>query len=127
MKLLLLDRPIDKGILRKLTNVKKLDILPISSDSVLSYYKFPVLLDESVNTTLFKETFLTKYNIELESVYWPTCHLQPVYRNLFKYKEGDFPVAEKLLSQQITLPIHPLIEDKDIDYVVSGLREELCE
>ena len=110
----------------QLKDVNKVKVLPIPGDSNPSYYKFPVLLDEEIDCARFKQLFLEKYNIELESVYWPTCHLQPLYRNMFGYKEGDFPTAERLLSRQMTLPIHPLIEDKDIDYLVSKLKAEIC-
>jgi dTDP-4-amino-4,6-dideoxygalactose transaminase len=36
-----------------------------------------------------------------------------------------FPVAERILSLQITLPIHLLIENKDVDCVISILEKEL--
>lgn len=111
----------------QLKDVEKIKVLPLSGNSKPSYYKFPVLFDEEIDSAHFKQLFLRKYNIELESVYWPTCHLQPIYRNLFGYEEGDFPIAERLLSRQITLPIHPLIEDRDVNYVVSKLKAELCE
>jgi len=118
-------REIAKKYAEKLRSLKKIRVLPLPSASNPSYYKFPVLLDRSINAAQFKEAFLRKYNIELEGIYWPTCHLQPIYRKMFGYKEGDFPVAERILSRQITLPIHPLIEDKDIDYVITKLEKEL--
>jgi perosamine synthetase len=109
----------------ELKKIEKIRVLPLSDDSVPAYYKFPVLLDNEINSDHFKERFLKEYDVELESVYWPTCHLQPVYRKMFGYKECDFPIAERILSQQITLPIHPLIDDNDISYVVSKLEVEL--
>jgi len=118
-------RKIAKKYAEKLKDLKRLRLLPLPITSNPSYYKFPVLLDRSIDASRFKDAFLKKYHIELESIYWPTCHLQPVYIKMFGYKEGDFPVAERILSQQITLPIHPLIEDRDIDYVISKLEKEL--
>ena len=132
-QLLDLDKMISKrrmialNYMEQLKDVKKIKALPLSGNSNPSYYKFPVLLGEEIDSARFKQLFLGKYNVELESVYWPTCHRQPVYRNLFGYKESAFPTAERLLSRQITLPIHPLIEGKDINYVVSKLKAELCE
>lgn len=111
----------------RLKNIKRMRILPIPGSCNPTYYKFPILLDKDIDSASFKKLFFQKYGVELESLYWPTCHLQPVYRSLFGYKEGDFPVAESILKQQITLPIHPLIEDKDINYVVSKLEKELCD
>ncbi len=110
----------------KLKNVDSIKIFPIHKNSKPSYYKFPVQLDERIEPINFKNNFLLKYNIELESVYWPTSHLQPVYQKLFGCRRGDFPTAEKILDRQITLPIHPLIKDEDIDFVISKLETELC-
>ncbi len=106
--------------------VKEIRVLPVSTGSVPSYYKFPVQLDSTIDAGRFKNEFRNTHNIELESVYWPVCHLQPVYRDLFGHREGDFPVAEKVLKQQITLPIHPFITDEDAEYVVNSLKEVLC-
>ena len=42
-------------------------------------------------------------------VYYGTCmHQQTAFENL-KYKEGDFPVAERLAKQVFSLPMHPYI------------------
>lgn len=43
------------------------------------------------------------------SVHYPTpLHLQTAFKHL-GYKEGDFPVAEKLSSEIISLPMHPYL------------------
>lgn len=110
----------------KLQNIKSIKTLPVPENSRPSYYKFPIQLDERIDSINFKQNFLLKYDIELESIYWPTCHLQPLYQKMFGYRRGDFPAAEKILSKQITLPIHPLIKDEDIDFVISKLETELC-
>ena len=41
---------------------------------------------------------------------------------MFHYKEGDFPVSERILQHQICLPIHALITEEDVDIVVGGLE-----
>lgn len=50
-------------------------------------------------------------------------HLQEAYREL-KYKKGDFPVAEKLSREVLSLPMYPHMKKEQIEYVVeqvSGL------
>lgn len=90
-----------------------------------AYYKYQILLDKAINKNKFKDTLLKEYDIKLGAVYWPTCHLQPIYKRTFNYSMGDFPVAEECLSRAVTLPLHTGLSDKDVDYVISCLQEQL--
>lgn len=49
-------------------------------------------------------------------------HLQKVYKNL-NYKKGDFPVAEKVSAEVLSLPFYPQITFKEIEYVADSLKE----
>jgi dTDP-4-amino-4,6-dideoxygalactose transaminase len=118
-------RSIAKKYNKKIDSLLGISIFPVSSSSEPSFYKYPVQLEPEITADTFKQTFLEKYHIELESLYWPPCHLQPLYRQKYHFKDGDFPVAEAILRQQICLPIHTLITDEDIDYIIQGLEELL--
>ncbi len=48
-------------------------------------------------------------------------HLQECFRYL-GYKEGDFPVAEKLASNCLSLPIYPELNDEQIEYVCTNIN-----
>jgi dTDP-4-amino-4,6-dideoxygalactose transaminase len=48
------------------------------------------------------------------------CHLQPAYRYL-GYQQGDFPNAEVLCQQILSLPLYAGLTDSQIDYVVEQL------
>jgi len=59
------------------------------------------------------------------AVYYPKClHEQPVFEPL-GYAYGRFPVAEKASQEVISLPMHPFLQEKDQDQVVSALKEAL--
>ena len=49
-------------------------------------------------------------------------HLQPAAKK-FNYKLGDFPMAEKLSSSTISLPVHEYVTDEAI-YNISNLIKE---
>ena len=50
-------------------------------------------------------------------IYYPLpLHLQPCFSYL-GYKQGDFPVSEKMAKTSIALPIYPELEREDIEYV----------
>jgi len=55
------------------------------------------------------------------SNYFSPIHLQPYYRKLFGYKEGDFPVTEKVSQRTIALPFFNNLKEKEIDYVCENL------
>ena len=47
-------------------------------------------------------------------------HLQPAYSYL-GYQRGDFPVAEKMASECLSLPMFPELEQSELDRVCQGL------
>ncbi|WP_235294809.1 DegT/DnrJ/EryC1/StrS family aminotransferase [Portibacter lacus] len=49
-------------------------------------------------------------------------HLQQAYEHL-NYKKGDFPIAERLAEQSLSLPIYPGLSESDIDYICDLILE----
>ncbi len=58
-------------------------------------------------------------------VHYPALHLFTLYRAR-GYKEGDFPVAERIGASTITLPLFPAMHDTDVDRVCDALRRVLA-
>ena len=54
---------------------------------------------------------------------WP-IHTMPAYRGL-GYKEGDFPVTERLAKEIFSLPMFPSLTFEDQDRVIESLMEAL--
>jgi perosamine synthetase len=59
--------------------------------------------------------------------YLPAIHTQPVYRERFGYGPGMLPVTERVSRSTLALPFFVQLEDDDIAYVASSLREVLAE
>ena len=55
--------------------------------------------------------------------YFAPIHLQPLYRRLFGYKEGDLPSTEKVASRTLALPFFNRITDEQIAEVCATLEE----
>jgi len=57
------------------------------------------------------------------SNYFSPIHLQPFYKKMFGYKEGDFPVTEKVSKRTIALPFYNNLKEEEINYVCENLKE----
>ena len=57
------------------------------------------------------------------NVHYIPVHLQPYYQKRFGYSLGDFPKAENYYSRAITLPVFPIMLDKDIDDVIKAVKK----
>jgi dTDP-4-amino-4,6-dideoxygalactose transaminase len=57
------------------------------------------------------------------SIYYPMpLHLQKCFSYL-GYKEGDFPVAERICKEIIALPMYPELTDDEVDYVCDAIKQ----
>ena len=63
---------------------------------------------------------LSKKGIGL-SVHYTPLHLLTFYKKTLGYKTGDFPIAEQVSKEILSLPIYPTITKAQIDYVVKEL------
>jgi dTDP-4-amino-4,6-dideoxygalactose transaminase len=55
-------------------------------------------------------------------IYYPVpLHMQKAYRDA-RYKEGDFPVAEKLVRCVLSLPMHTELDNEQLEYITQTLR-----
>jgi dTDP-4-amino-4,6-dideoxygalactose transaminase len=48
-------------------------------------------------------------------------HLQQAYASL-GHEPGDFPVAERVAAEQLSLPLHPDMSEADVDFVTDSIR-----
>jgi dTDP-4-amino-4,6-dideoxygalactose transaminase len=54
-------------------------------------------------------------------VYYPVpLHLQNAYKSL-GYKQGDFPVTEKLCNEVLSLPMYPELDTEQLNHITSTL------
>lgn len=66
--------------------------------------------------------FLNEHGIGSNIYYPKPLHLHPHFSKL-GYKEGDFPVAEKLSKQVLSLPVHPSVTEEEIRFIVTKIQE----
>jgi len=57
------------------------------------------------------------------AVHYPMpLHMQECFKYL-GYKEGDFPIAERVSKEIMSLPMNPYLSDEEIEYISSTLKD----
>ncbi|WP_188455295.1 DegT/DnrJ/EryC1/StrS family aminotransferase [Virgibacillus oceani] len=60
------------------------------------------------------------------SIYYPIpLHLQKAFNNL-AYKQGDFPVTERIATRILALPIYPMMSFQQQDYIITTINDYLA-
>ena len=58
-------------------------------------------------------------------IHYPVpCHLQPAFHNL-GYHPGNFPIAEQLSQQILSLPMYPGMDEDQVAYVVETITRQI--
>lgn len=66
--------------------------------------------------------FLSKINIQSLVHYPKPIHLVPAFHNL-KFKRGDFPLAERLSKNILSLPFHQYLTEKQVDHIIKAIKK----
>jgi perosamine synthetase len=57
--------------------------------------------------------------------YLPCIHLQPLYRERFGFRGGEFPVAEQVAARSLALPFFTAMGEAEVERVASALESAL--
>jgi UDP-4-amino-4-deoxy-L-arabinose-oxoglutarate aminotransferase len=57
------------------------------------------------------------------AVNYRPIHLMEYFRETFGYREGMYPVAEKIGASTISLPLHTSLKTQEIEYVIEKVKE----
>lgn len=109
-------RQVAKNYISEIKN-GKIKLPKINPDSTHTWHIFPVLVDnpQEFISVLGREGIQT-------NIHYPTpMHLHSVYQSLC-YRKGDFPIAERLASTEVSLPIYYGMTDAQTNTVIHAVN-----
>lgn len=113
-------RSVAKKYNERLADVEGIILPPNENGSSSSVYHLYVIRTDC--RTELKD-YLEKNGIQCGIHYPLPIHLQPVYKQLYGYKEGDYPESERVSKQVLSLPMFPNMKDAEIEYVSEKIHK----
>lgn len=108
-------------LIKGLTGIKGV-ILPKDAGPDHVYHQFTIRVTKECKHTrdeIF--SFMLSNGIQVGVYYPKPLHVYPMFREM-GYKYGDFPVAEQCSKEVLSLPVHPLLTDEDINLIIDTLK-----
>ncbi|MFH1418494.1 MAG: DegT/DnrJ/EryC1/StrS family aminotransferase [Planctomycetota bacterium] len=108
---------------RRLEGESRISMQKISGDCEISWFVFVVKLADDYTED---DRAAIIENLRGKGIgcsnYFAPIHLQAFYRRAFGYKEGDFPICERVAARTIALPFHGGLTESDVDEVCEVLK-----
>lgn len=102
----------------RLSDCAQIKFPKIKGEQKSVYYVFNILAEKRDELVEYMKKNEVQY-----SIYYPMpLHVQKCFSYL-GYKEGDFPVAERVSKQILALPIYPEITEAEVDFVCQTIKE----
>lgn len=115
-------RQIDQRYRAGLSAVAGISCLPEPADTVRNYAYFPVMI--GTDYPLSRDALYQKlrdHDIYARRYFYPLISDMPMYRGLPSAAAANLPVAQRIASQVMCLPIYPALTDADVDRVIDLL------
>jgi len=109
--------------MEKFKDVKGVILPKIDERVKMSWFVFVIRFESWIDRNLVMQTLLDR-EVGCRP-YFTVIHLQPFYREMFGYKEGDFPVAEIVANGTLAIPFFNNITEEQIDIVVDETKRAI--
>jgi len=112
---------------KMLSQVSGIRILKEISDVKHNYSYYPVLIDEEVFGRSRDDVYesLKAKNIFCRRYFYPLITDFPMYKN--DNTDQSLPIANKIASQVLCLPIYPELSDDVIEMIASEINDGVCQ
>jgi dTDP-4-amino-4,6-dideoxygalactose transaminase len=92
-----------------------------------SAYHLYVVMADSAKLGLSRDELLNRIAAQGigVGVHFRSLTVQKFYREKYGFHEGDFPVAERVSEQVLSLPLYPAMHESDVERVIRTVRKVL--
>lgn len=112
-----------KMLTEGLKNIKGLITPTVKKNYKHVFHQYTIRVTNEFKMTRDKlSQYLKDKDIGNVIFYPKPLHLHPHFKKL-GYKKGDFPIAEKISKEVLSLPVHPLVSENDIKYIIKIIKE----
>jgi dTDP-4-amino-4,6-dideoxygalactose transaminase len=105
----------------ELSDHEALTLPQMRTDVNPNWHLYPLRVPPEIRRPIFEN--LRKNGVGVQVNYFPV-HLQPIFAR-FGHKYGDFPVAEKYYSQEISIPMHVNITNQQVAEISMQIIEQI--
>ncbi len=105
-------------------NLREIDEVTIpkrNTDSSHTFHQYTLQINSEENRDALKK-YLNKKEIPAMIYYPVPMHLQKAYKDS-RYKDGDFPVTEKLCKTVLSLPMHTELDRNQQNIIIKAIKE----
>jgi dTDP-4-amino-4,6-dideoxygalactose transaminase len=102
---------------RELMDVKEIELPSQRKEGEHVYHLFVIKAEKRDEL----ERHMKEKGVEVGLHYPVPIHLQPCFSSL-GYKQGDFPVSERLSKSILTLPMFPTLREEEVKYVADCIK-----
>jgi perosamine synthetase len=97
---------------------------PAAETTRMSWFVYVLRLDERIDRPALMAA-LESDGIPTRPYFVP-IHLQPLYRDRFGYRPGDFPVTERVARTSLAVPFFTEMAEQQVDYVCDCLAGRIA-
>ncbi len=105
---------------RLLADVAEVELPPVGNAEVKPVYHLYIIKAKDRDELA---AWLQKNGVQTGVHYPLPIPLQPIYRQLFGYELGEYPVSESVSKKCLSLPMHPCLSEDDVIYVSTVIRK----
>jgi dTDP-4-amino-4,6-dideoxygalactose transaminase len=111
---------------RGFADIEGLQPLQVKPNRRSAYHLYVVMAD-SAQLGLSRDELLNRIAAEGigVGVHFRSLTVQKFYREKYGFQEGDFPVAERVSEQVLSLPLYPAMHESDVERVIRTVRKVL--
>lgn len=115
-------RKIVRWYQKALANNKDIILPKTGQHRTHTWFVYVVRLKQQNRHSVMK--ILQKNGVETRP-YLPAIHLQPFYKKIFGFKKGMLPVAEKIASETLALPLYVGLQKSQVEFISEQVKKAL--